>query len=258
MKIDTAMMITMRNVIMMKVLERMGEGASLSFPRNGFSIDNHPYSVVSVPFTRDYFFSPGSKVPDLTDDGECVPKWSDEAPCSDLQKTALSGLFSVGSKVGGRRLSSSLGRGVVKMDIHLYPVVFVPFIRVLECSGGRNLPDQETPSPSGFGWQDLVFTGAIPNQANWIEKAFSWVPDLVLAYFQDPLPGDCGGLSLDSHVDEAKPTTKTAGGNELPISSSGYSGLIRARSEPGFPDRSMATMSSGWRVSPIVLRCRRR
>ena len=61
------------------------------------------------------------------------------APCADRQKTALSGLFSVGSKVGGRRLSSSLCRGVVKLDILLFPVDSVPFIRDYECSGGRSV-----------------------------------------------------------------------------------------------------------------------
>ena len=48
------------------------------------------------------------------------PKWSGVAPCANRQKTAMSGLFSVGSKVGGRRLSSSLYRGVVKLVI-LFP-----------------------------------------------------------------------------------------------------------------------------------------
>ena len=48
----------------------------------------------------------------------CVcPKWSGVAPCADRQKITLSGLFSVGSKVGGRRLSSSLCRRVVKLVI---------------------------------------------------------------------------------------------------------------------------------------------
>ena len=67
------------------------------------------------------------------------PKWSGVAPCADRQKTALSGLFSVESKVGGRRLSSSLCREVVKLDILLFPVDFVPFTRDYECSGGRSV-----------------------------------------------------------------------------------------------------------------------
>ena len=70
----------------------------------------------------------------------CVcPKWSGVAPCAHRQKTALSGLFSVRSKVGGRRLSSSLCRGVVKLDILLFPVDSVPFTRDYECSGGRSV-----------------------------------------------------------------------------------------------------------------------
>ena len=196
------------------------------FPRNGFSVDNHPYSVVSVPFTRDYFFSGGSKVPDLTNDVVCVPKWSDEAPCVDLQETALSGLFSVGSKVGSRRLSSSIGCGLVKLDIHFTLVDSVACTRVLECSGGRNLPDRVTPSPSGSGRHVPVFTRDIPDQANRKEKAFLGVTDLALTDFPDPVPGDCGGLRLDVDA-QATPKTTTAGGFGLLTSSSRYLSLFK-------------------------------
>ena len=177
---------------------------------NGLSVDNHPYFVVSVPFTRDYFFSGGSKVTDLTGD----PKWSDEDPLEDLQGAALTGLFSVGSKDGSRRLSSSIGSRVAKLDIHFSSVDAVTCTMVLECSGGRNLPDRVTPLSSGFGQQVLVFAGIIYVQANRKENTFLWVTDLALTDFLDPAPGNFWGLSLDSNVDtQVTPKRKTVGGS---------------------------------------------
>ena len=155
--------------------------------------DSHPYSVVSVPFTRDYFFSGGSKVPDLIGDGVCVPKWSDGAPFADIQETALSGLFYAGSKVGSKRLFSSICSGLVKLDIHFTSVDSVPCTRGLECSGGRNMPDR-------------------------VSAAFLWVMNLDLGDFLDPNPGGCGGLRLDVDA-QARPMTKMTGGFVMPTSS---------------------------------------
>ena len=100
--------------------------------------------MVSVPFTKDHVFSGGSKVPDLRamiGAGAYVPKWSDEAPRSDLQETALSGLFSIRSKAGGRRVSSSLGRGVVELD---FPLLQSYLVSAALGAGLSNSPDAKS------------------------------------------------------------------------------------------------------------------
>ena len=68
--------------------------------------------MVVVPFTREHgFCSGGSNLSDLRaaiGAGACLPKWSDEDSHVDSTHSA--------SKGGGRRVSSSLGRGVVELD----------------------------------------------------------------------------------------------------------------------------------------------
>ena len=68
--------------------------------------------VVVVPFTWEHgFCSGGSNLPDLRaviGASACLPKWSDEDSHVDSTHSA--------SKGGGRRVSSSLGCGVVELD----------------------------------------------------------------------------------------------------------------------------------------------
>ena len=170
----------------------MGEGVSLSLPRNGSSVVNS-----FVPFSRKHSVYGGSKVPNLTGVGVYVPKWSDEAPFADLQETALSGVFFAGSKVGSRRLLSSICSGLEKLDIHITLVDSVPCTRGLECSGGRNLPDR-------------------------VMEAVLWVSDLALGDFPDPVTGNCGGSRLNIDA-QATLSIKMIGGFGLPTSSVGVS-----------------------------------
>ena len=50
----------------------MGEGVSLSLPRDGFPVANH--LVVSVPFSREHGYSDGINVPDIqAEEGVSLP-----------------------------------------------------------------------------------------------------------------------------------------------------------------------------------------
>ena len=97
------------------------------------------------------------------------------------------------------------------------------------------------------GWQDLVFTGAIPTQARRNEMPRSCVPDIDVMDPQDLDPVDMDGKCVNPHeaVKEAL-TTKTTGAraNPTPLAGGLYLDLQIC---------SVAEM-----IPTIARRCRRR
>ena len=194
----------------------MGERVFLSLPRNGVPVANH--LGVSLPFSREHGFSGGLSLP-----------------------------------VFQAEEGDSLRVSLVGSENHISLVVFVTKEHVHVRSGGSNLPNHISARnvlPCS-DQQDPGFIGAgVPAQANDGDEPKYWDPylgktDLVGTEHcaSDPIEGLDEGVnggrslgSLKGTIALAIAASSEAGVRTESASNAGFSGMLKAGSEPRGPD----------------------